>query len=656
MRLRHQFLCLLLPALLTGGAQAQSSPDLAVTRVEPPSWWAGHTHNPVRLLVTGQHLAGATVGTVAGLSISNVSVSASGNYLFCDVFIAPDAQPGPRELKLTTATAAARAPFEILPRELRETRHAGFAADDVIYLLLPDRFANGDPANDHPAASPGLLNRAKPRDYHGGDFQGIINQLPYLHELGVTALWLTPWYDNVNHFNTKETYNTANQRSPNGIASTDYHGYGAVDFYGVEERFGDLPKLRELVTTAQARGLKIIQDQVANHTGPYHPWANQPPTPTWFNGTPEKHLDNNWQIWTAAAKNPPAAQLQATLEGWFINILPDLNQNDPETATYLIQNSLWWIGVTGVAAVRQDTLPYVPRRYWAQWTRALKREYPQLTILGELWDGKPELVSFFQGGRQQFDGVDTGVDTLFDFPLYHAIRDVFVHNQPFGKLAQVIAADTNYVDATRLVTFLGLHDVGRFMSEPGATVDGLKLAFTYLLTARGTPLIYYGDEIALRGGGDPDNRRDFPGGWPEDKHNAFAKSGRTSEEQQVFAHVKKLLALRRELEPLRRGQMLTLSSGPQTGGFARLTDRAAVLVAFNNNRTPETLHLKLPDALASQSQQWFNRLAEDQTAFVKDGVLEFQLPARSAAILTPQPPLITKENGKAQARTDLRQP
>jgi glycosidase len=626
-----------------------------VTRVEPPSWWAGHSRNPVRLLVTGQQLEGAAVGSTAGLSVSNVAVSAAGDYLFCDVFIAPDAKPGSRELKIKTAAGQTTASFDVLPLQARDNRYSGFASDDVIYLLMPDRFANGDLANDNPDVSPGLLNRTRPRNYHGGDLQGVINRLPYLHDLGVTALWLTPWYDNVNHPNTKEKYTAGNQRSTNGVASTDYHGYGAVDFYGVEERFGDMNKLRELVDKARTRGFKVIQDQVANHTGPYHPWAKNPPTPTWFNGSVENHLDNSWQIWTIAATNPPADQLKSTLEGWFINILPDLNQNDPETAAYLIQNSLWWIGMTGVDAVRQDTLPYVPRTYWAQWTRALKREYPQLTILGEMWDGKPELVAFFQGGRAQFDGVDTGVETLFDFPLYFAIRDVFAKRQSFDRLAQVIAADTNYVDASRLVTFLGLHDVARFMSEPGATREGLQLAFTYLLAARGTPLIYYGDEIAMNGGGDPHNRRDFPGGWAEDKRNAFEKTGRTPEEQQVFAHVQKLLTLRRELEPLRRGKMLTLPSGSHTGGFVRATENSAVIVAFNNNSVPETLHFKLTEPLAAQPQ-WFNRLAEDQTIFVKDGVLEFQLPPRSAAILTPQPPLITQEKGKTQARSDLRQP
>jgi len=637
--------CALLLALAIIPAVLAAPP--AIFRVEPPNWWVKHSHNPVRILFTGTNLIGAEIKPPDGFTSSNLLVNPAGTYAFCDVFIPPTASPAPYEFNVATVHGSTTAPFIVAPAVPKRNRFAGFSSDDVIYLLMPDRFANGDAANDDPAVSRGLHNRTKPRDYHGGDFQGVINQLPYLQDLGVTALWLTPWYDNVNHPNTKERYTRDNQRATNGVASTDYHGYGAVDFYGVEERFGDLAKLRELVQTAQARGFKLIQDQVANHTGPYHPWAQNPPTATWFNGTPEQHLDNSWQIWTIAATNPPADKLKSTLEGWFINLLPDLNQNDSEASTYLIQNSLWWLGMTGLDAVRQDTLPYVPRRYWAQWTTALKKEYPHLTILGEMWDGKPELVAFFQGGRKQFDGVDTGVDTLFDFPLYFAMRDVFAKGQPMTKLAQTLAADTNYVDASNLVTFLGLHDTARFMHEPGATIEGLQLAFTFLLTTRGTPLIYYGDEIALPGGGDPDNRRDFPGGWPEDSRNAFTPSGRTASEERVHAHVKKLLALRRELVPLRRGKLVPLESGPTTAAFARVTPAAAVIIAFNNSAQDQPLRLSLPETLAGKSQ-WFERLANAPRS-ATNGVLAINLPARGAVLLSSQPPLLVAEQGKSEA-------
>jgi len=595
----------------------------------------GHSLNPVRLLFTGRNLSNAAMRSHPGLAISNVTASATGNYLFCDLYIDPSTPAGKRNLAVATPEGSASVEFELLSPLPRTGSFSGFSPDDAIYLIMPDRFANGDPANDDPSASPGLLNRRKPRDYHGGDLQGVIERLPYLKELGVTAIWLTPWYDNANRFNTRETYTHDNQRTTNGIPSTDYHGYGAVDFYGVEERLGDMAKLQEFIAVAHQAGFKVIQDQVANHTGPYHPWVKNPPTPTWYNGTEADHLDNSWQTWTLAAPNPPADLLKSTLEGWFINILPDLNQNDPEVATYLIQNSLWWIGMTGVDAVRQDTLPYVPRQYWAAWTKAVQREYPTVTILGEVFDGKPGLVSFFQGGRTQFDGVDTGVDTLFDFPLYYALRDVFVRNLPMTRLAQALAADTNYVDPSVLVTFLGLHDVGRFMGESGATPAGLQLAFAFLATVRGTPMIYYGDEIGLSGGGDPNNRRDFPGGWPEDSRNAFESRGRTPVEEQIHARLAKLLQVRQELEPLRRGKMQILQADAETFAMSRTTDAESVLIAFNNNRSEaRQLTIALP-VNAREAIRWYDKLGILNAVDAIEGKLNIELPAAAAVILVP---------------------
>jgi glycosidase len=620
---------------LTLGAVTAAQP--VVSKIEPPSWWAGHSANPVRLLVTGSNLHSAVVKVPKGFSTSNTIVSSNGNYLFLDLNIPSDARPGDVSLKFKSRLGTGSASFRVLSTLQPAGKFSGFSTDDVIYLALPDRFANGDSANDEPAVSRGLLNRAKPRDYHGGDFQGVIDRLPYLREIGVTALWLTPWYDNVNHANTREKYTPDNKRSSDGVASTDYHGYGAVDFYGVEERFGDMAKLQELVQKAQAMGFKVIQDQVANHTGPYHAWARNPPTPTWFNGTEDNHLDNSWQTWTLAETNPPADKLKSTLEGWFINVLPDLNQNDPETATYLIQNSLWWIGMTGLDAVRQDTLPYVPRGYWASWTAALKKQHPQLTILGEMFDASPRMVAFFQGGRRQFDGVDSGIDTLFDFPLHYALRDVFAKRQPMTRLSETFKADALYVDPSVLVTFMGLHDTSRFMNEPGADITGLNLAFTCLATVRGTPLIYYGDEIALPGGGDPDNRRDFPGGWKEDPRNAFTPSGRTADEETVHSHVRRLFAVRRDVPALRGGRMIPLVATESTFAFARVAEGSAAIVTFNNSDRTETLRITLP-AQMSATGELFDRLSTSRIIPVTHREVTVELPPRTAAIWTPNKP------------------
>ncbi|MCS6806384.1 MAG: alpha-amylase family glycosyl hydrolase [Acidobacteriota bacterium] len=605
-------------------SQAAGAPE--VLKVEPPNWWVGHSLNPVRVMIRGRNLTGARVDVSgSGVQVGLVRVNAAGTYVFVDLRIDPQATPGSRQIKITTESGSATASFSLLVPLPRQGRFQGFSPDDVIYLIMPDRFCNGDPSNDDPAISRGLLNRQKSRYYHGGDLQGIINRLPYLKQLGVTAIWLNPIYDNVNHLNERETYNNE--------AITDYHGYGAVDFYAVDEHFGDVAKFRQLVEAAHRHGLKIIQDQVANHTGPYHPWVNDPPTPTWYNGTEANHLANTWQVWTLMDPYATPASQRETLDGWFINILPDLNQNDEEVARYIIQNSLWWLGISGVDGIRQDTLPYVPRWFWRQWMTAIKREYPTVTVVGELFDGDPALVSFFQGGQPRFDGIDTRIDALFDFPLHFPLRRAFAQGKPIREVAMMLARDHLYVNPNLLVTFLGLHDVPRFMNEPGATIEGLKLAFTFLMTTRGIPLIYYGDEIAMPGGGDPDNRRDFPGGWPDDPRNAFEASGRTADQQAVFEHVRKLTMLRAELEPLRRGQLAHLVVTEQTYAYARLTRTESVVVAFNNDTKPATIEIPAAAARLDDGTVLKDRLNAVPDSRVDGGKLKVTLPPRAAALL-----------------------
>jgi glycosidase len=596
-----------------------------VTKVEPPSWWPGHSLETVRLLVRGRDLSGARVTSAPGLAVvGEPRVSATGTSLLLDVAINPGAAPGPRRLRVTTSTGSADLPFELRAPLARAGRFQGFTTDDVLYLVMPDRFANGDRANDDPARSRGLHDRGKTRYYHGGDLQGIIDRLPYLKDLGVTAIWHTPVYDNVDHLNERERYD--------GLAITDYHGYGAVDFYAVDEHLGDVSKYREMVDAAHAAGLKVVQDQVANHTGPYHPWVADPPTPTWFHGSAERHPKNTWQTWTLIDPHAAPDVQRETLDGWFIDILPDLNQDDPDVSRYLVQNALWWVGMTGVDAIRQDTLPYVPRRFWADWSAALHREYPALTLLGEMFDGDPALVSFFQGGVAR-DGVDSGIDTLFDFPVFFPLRRAFAEGKPLRDLAVMLAHDRLYPDPSVLVTFSGLHDVARFMNETGATAEGRKLADTFLLTARGTPLFYYGDEIGMRGGGDPDNRRDFPGGFPGDARDAFTTGGRTAEEAAVFDNLRRLAWLRAELAPLRRGRFVTLAVGEQTWAYARVLGDEAVVVVINNGTTAVEIEVPVSAASWRDGMGVANRLG-GATGRIEGGRLRVPLGPRSAAIYT----------------------
>ena len=555
---------------LVAGAAAAQAP--VIEKVDPPNWWPGSTVNPVRVLIRGKNLAGASV-QCPRVRCAGLTINAAGTYAFVDVTIPVASVPGRYPFTLRTASGSAEVPFELAAPLARAGRFQGFGKDDVIYLVMPDRFANGDPSNDDPTVSAGLLDRTKGRFYHGGDLAGIRQRLSYIKSLGATAIWLNPIYDNANTLNHREMYDNA--------PITDYHGYGAVDFYGVEEHFGDLAGFRQLVDEAHAQGLKIILDMVANHTGPYHPWVKDSPTPTWYNGTAEQHLANTWQIWTLADPHATPAVQKPILDGWFANILPDLNQDDPEVARYIIQNSLWWVAMSGMDGIRQDTWPYVPRRFWTPWMTALKREFPRLRVVGEVWDGNPALVSFFEGGRTRFDGIDNKVDMLFDFPLHYPIRRAFGEGGQVREVANMLSNDRLYLDPTSLVTFTGLHDVSRIRNDRGATTAGLKLAYTFLFTTRGIPLVYYGDEIGMEGRGDPDNRRDFPGGWRDDARNAFEASGRTADEQALYAHIQQLTKVRAGHPELRAAETTNLVTAEQVYVYRR----GKLVVAINNDTT-----------------------------------------------------------------------
>jgi len=624
----HYFIFLLLTAycsLLT--AQAQSP---IVEKIDPPNWWANISVNPVRVLIRGKNLSGANVLSPINSSLKsyNFRHSDNGHYLFFDVEIAPNAKAGKYNFRIETKGGAVNAPFEISQKIPRQNRFQGYTPDDVIYFLMPDRFADGDQSNNDPAKSKGLYDRSKGRHYHGGDLQGVIDKLPYLKSLGITAIWTTPVYDNNDQLDTKEVYEGA-------PATTGYHGYGAVDMYAVDEHLGDMAKLREFIDKAHARGLKVIQDQVANHTGPYHVWANDPPTPTWWNGTAENHISNNWQKWTAMNPRATYQTQRRNIDGWFIDILPDFNQNDPEVEKYLIQNSIWWLEMNGFDAIRMDTLPHVPRTFWQKWGGAIKREYPNVNILGELYDGDPALISYFQAGRRGHDGIDTQIDTLYDFALFYPIRNAFAQGKNIREISQMFAKDWLYPNPNVLTTFLGVHDMPRFMNEEGATVEGLKLAQTLIMTSRGTPLLYYGDELAMRGGGDPDNRRDFPGGFPSDTRNAFTAGGRTTEQNDVWNHLAKLGALRANLVALRNGASFDLLDEEQQMAYARVSNNQTVIVVFNNDTKSVNVRfdVSMLKSLASNNTL-ADRLDKIPDVKIENGHVNFSMPARTAGILT----------------------
>jgi glycosidase len=606
-------------------ALAVSAQTPEVLKVDPPSWWPRSSVNPVRLMIRGRNFKSARVQLLGqGARIVGApKINDRGTYIFADVFIAPNAQPGARTLAITTPQGSARASFEVSAALNRVGRFQGFSPADVMYLIMIDRFADGDPANNDPPQSRGIYDRQNKFYYHGGDLQGVIDRLPYLKELGVTAIWLTPWYDNYDHLNQIEL----KEEKP----STGFHGYNPQDFYAVEEHFGSLAKVRELVEAAHRSGIKIIQDQVMNHTGPYHPWVEDPPTVTWFNGTKTRHLKNSFQTWTLHDPRAVESSKRETMEGWFLDFLPDLNQHDPEVSRYLVQNTLWWIGTTGLDGIRMDTWQYVPSSFWRDWTGAIKREFPNFKVVGEVKDGDVVHTSFFQGGKVRFDGIDSGLDSLLDFPLFYPIRHAFAEGKALDEIPKTLAKDYLYNNSEILVTLLGGHDDGRFMSEKGATIEGLKLANAFVLTTRGVPQLYYGDEIAMEGEDEPTTRGDFPGGFPGDKRNAFTAASRSKEEQELFQYIRRLTTLRRELEPLRSGALVNLHVSEQQYAYARKTPSAAVIVAINNDNKPAEIEFDISPAGLRSGETMRDRLGT-RNITVTDGRLRVSLPRRSAAI------------------------
>ena len=570
--------------------EATAAPE--VTKVEPPNWWVGVTPD-LMVLLSGHGLQATQVNcNLPDVVVEHTEASQRGEYLFVWLKFGPHLRSGTIVCRLTTLNGDASFELPISNREPTAQRFHGLSSDDVLYLIMPDRFANGDPTNDEPAEFPGSHDRSKPRSWHGGDLRGIREHIDYLKELGVTALWLTPVVKNG--------------------AEQDYHGYGAVDLYAVDPHLGTLNDYKELASALRQQRMKLLVDAVPNHVGPRHPWVAKPPLPDWFHGTQQNHLDtfspvkNSFYGKTGSngASNDPfealadphatSAMRHNITDGWFFGILPDLNTENLVVARYLLQNSIWWIESAGLDGLRVDTFPYVSRTFWQQWHAGLRSIYPNLSTIGEVFHADPTVTSFFVGGRKEWDGIDTGLSTVFDFPLYFTIRDVLLRGAPTGRIANILRQDQLYLHPDWLVPFFANHDVPRFSSEPGSSPERLLCAYGLVLTLRGIPQLYYGDEIAMAGGGDPDNRRDFPGGWPGDTQNAFTEERRTPEQQKIFLAVRNLLQIRRRHSALRIGKLLHVFSDEELYAFVRQTDDERLLVVFNNGGKSRTI--TIPEA------------------------------------------------------------
>lgn len=605
---------LLSVSVLGGWAQAPQ-----INKIDPPGWWA-QMPNPM-LLVNGTHLQSARFtirGT--GVTLTRTQTSANGHWAFLWL---NTSHAAPQRLEITARNreGSVERRFLLDKRNADPKAHRGFNASDAMYLIMTDRFADGDPSNNQPG-----YDRSAPRGWHGGDLRGIEQHLDYLQKLGVTTLWTTPI-------------------DSNRSMHDSYHGYAATDLYSVDSHFGTIADYRHLSDALHARGMKLVIDLVPNHIGVLHPWMEDPPAPNWFHGTLAHHLHATGDFDDLVDPHAPKQAWRAMTQGWFTDSMPDLNQENPLVKKYLIQNALWWVETANIDGIRLDTFPYVGRAFWHDFDGQLHSVYPHLTTVGEIFNRNAEITSFFAGGVAHA-GIDTGLYTPFDFPVYFTLRDVLTENHSFTELARVLRQDALYPHPERLVTFIGNHDTSRFLTAANGSTPKLELALGLLTTLRGMPLIYSGDEIGMQGGNDPDNRHDFPGGFPQDTQSAFMPAGRTAIQQQVFDWTAGLLALRKADPVLATGIEQNLLADEETFAFVRARDAhgcapenptTRVLVVVNKSLAPKRIEIDPADtALAGCTA--FQVAAPTRNSAVKllSGKLQIDEPAESLSVFSVQ--------------------
>ncbi|HUO60245.1 MAG TPA: alpha-amylase family glycosyl hydrolase [Candidatus Acidoferrales bacterium] len=583
-----------------------------ITKTEPPNWWTNY-YSPIMVLLYGDSLADAAITVdYPGVKVQKTELQPDGKHAFVWLEMASDAMPGTVAMAVKTPSGTTQASLELSARQPQQGRFQGVTRDDVIYLIMPDRFANGDTSNDDPKTAPGQLDRAQDKMWHGGDLKGVTDHLPYLKDLGITAIWLTPWVQQAH-------------------TTSDYHGYHATDFYAVEDHLGTMADLKQMVAEAHRQGIKTVMDYVVNHTGPLHMWVQDPPTSTWYHGSPEHHLKPDYEFAPLVDPHATARERRGVLEGWFADKLADLNPDDPLVTQYLEDNAIWWTEMTGLDAIRLDTFPYSPRTFWSSWHKELFRTYPNLWTVGEVMDTDPCITAFFEGGRARFDGVDSGVSTVFDFPLEDAIKKVTAEGQPASVLRDMLRHDSQYLRPEGLVTLIGNHDQERYIHVKGATPETMKAAFALQLTLRGIPQIYYGDEIAMPGGNDPDDRHDFPGGWQSDPRNAFTREGRTPAEQEMFTHLQSLIKLRREHTALRDGRQWDLATGEHTYAFLRDDANEQLIVVFNGDSQAQTVRVAVEDTPLAGAKR-VETVFSTGTGAVASSEVQLQVPPMTVAV------------------------
>ena len=542
--------------------------------IEPPFWWAGMNSTQLQLMVHGNDIRDCETSiNYDGVTIDSIARLDSKNYQIIYLYIAPSAKPGTMNITFKNGKKQTVVPYELKQRDgvMPDT----FTSEDVLYLIMPDRFADGDPSNNtlKEMNYPVKVDRKDPSGRHGGDLKGIENNLDYIQSLGMTAIWLNPVLEN---------------DMPGGT----YHGYATTNYYRVDPRFGTNEEYRTLIEKSHKRGIKVVMDMIFNHSGSSHPWIEDLPSKDWLN-YPDGSKLTNFRLSTI--NDPYASDYDRTrsVKGWFVPSMPDLNQQNPHLMRYLIQNSIWWIEYSKIDGIRMDTYPYADMEPMAQWITDVQKEYPGYNIVGEAWYGDVAGTAYWQRGSRLNKQGDPNLPTVMDFPTMIIATQAFHENtleygQGLNKIYNRLALDYLYEDTKNVLTFLDNHDTDRFLLTEPKNLGAWKQGITFLLTTRGIPQIYYGTELLMHGDKkktDGDVRKDVPGGFPGDKTNAFTREGRTNMQNEAIDFMSKVANWRKGNKVISEGSLKHFM--PENGMYVyerRLGDKRAVVIMNGTDR------------------------------------------------------------------------
>jgi len=567
----------LLLSFLTLNLSAQTE------RVEPAFWWIGMKNPQVQLLIHGTEICNRKVEIqYPGVKILKVNRACSPNYLFVTLEINQKTtkagkfdillkQPDKTDLSFT---------YELKNRRPNSAQREGFNSSDVIYLLMPDRFANGDPTNDNVDSQTDKADRNKLNSRHGGDLKGIQDHLDYIKELGATAIWCTPVQEN-------------------NYSRSTYHGYAISDYYKIDPRFGTNDEYAGFVKASHEKGIKVIMDMVSNHCGIWAWWMNDLPFEDWIHQWPE-FTRTNHKAGTIKDTHASNVDKKIFTDGWFSETMPDMNQQNTYFWTYYIQNSIWWIEYANLNGIRMDTYPYNDREAMAKWAKAITDEYPHFNIMGETWLYSSQDIAFWQKDAVNALKYNSNLPTIMDFILQKALSSCFnEHGKPWedvgmNRLYNTVANDYLYADINNLLIFAENHDTQRYNYLLNNDLAKFKMSMSFLMTIRGIPQIYYGSEIGMSGNkdkGDGDVRHDFPGGWAGDSINAFTAKGRTSIQNEYFNFLSKLLNWRKSKTAIHTGLLTHYAPENDVYVYFRYNDTEKIMVILNNYETDQILKI-----------------------------------------------------------------